>query len=160
RRRPPPFRHGRYLQRQRSGTEMTRRPLLRDPSDAGFTLLELLVVLGIMALALAIAVPSLSRSHQHLVLRATAYELATYLRSARATAQSSNAEHTITLDVDRRLYWGQGVVGTRPLPDGTEVSVPDSERVDRSVRRVRFFPDGGTSGAKIVLRDDQGLATI
>lgn len=128
--------------------------------DAGFTLLELLVVFGILALALAIVVPSLSRSHQHLALRGTAYELAAHLRSARVAAQSSNAEHAMTLDPARRLYWGAGVVNPRPLPIGAEVLVPDSERLDRSASRIRFLPDGSTSGAKIVLRDETTTATV
>ena len=131
-----------------------------ESSEAGFTLIELLVVLGIVAAALAIVVPSLDRSRQNLALRSMAYDLATHLRSARIAAQSSNTERAMTLDPTRRQYWGAGVAPPRPLPAGAEILVPDSERLDRSVSRIRFFPDGGTSGATIVLRDEKTAATV
>ena len=41
-----------------------------------------------------------------------------------------------------------------------EVLVPDSERLDRSVSRIRFLPDGSTSGARIVLKDETTTATV
>lgn len=128
----------------------------------GFTLLELLVVLGILAVALAIAAPSLSRARERLVLRSTAYELAGHLRSARAAAQSGNSEHAVTIDLTARQYWAEGIVARRPLPRplDVEVLVPESERLGATAGRVRFFPDGGTSGARILLKDGRATAAL
>ena len=131
-------------------------------SQAGFTLLELLVVLGILALALAIMTPSLNRSREQLVLRSTTYELAAHLRSARAAAQAGNIEHALTIDLAARRYWAEGVVAPRPLPQpiDIEVLVPESERVGATGGRIRFFPDGGTSGARVVLKDSNTTAAV
>lgn len=129
-------------------------------NQAGFTLLELMIVLGILALALAIAAPSLSRSRDQLVLRSTAYELAGHLRTARAAAQTSNVEHALTIDPLQRSYWAEGIVAFRPLPVGVKVLVPESERLGAAAGRIRFFPNGAASGARIVLNDGRRTAAI
>jgi general secretion pathway protein H len=128
--------------------------------QSGFTLLELMVVLGILALTLAIAAPSLSRAREPLLLRSAAYELAGHLRSARAAARTGNIEHALTIDPAQRAYWAQGVVAQRPLPAGVRVLVPDSERLGTAAGRVRFFPDGSSSGARIVLDDGRRTAAV
>lgn len=133
----------------------------RRADQSGFTLIELLVVLGIMALALAIAAPSLHRARSGPVVRSAAYELAGALRSARAASQLGNVEHVLTIDVARRRYWAHGVAPVRQLPEQVLVDlwVPDSERVGGG-GRVRFFPDGSASGARVVLQDHQTRTAV
>jgi general secretion pathway protein H len=128
--------------------------------EAGFTLIELLVGLGILAIAIAITVPSLNRSRENLALRAAAYELAASLRAARAAAQSSNTEKGMTIDQARHLYWAEGVVPPRALPASAEVLVPESERLGTTTSRIRFYADGGSSGARIVLKDEKTTAAV
>ncbi|HEX5957176.1 MAG TPA: prepilin-type N-terminal cleavage/methylation domain-containing protein [Hyphomicrobiaceae bacterium] len=128
----------------------------------GFTLLELLVVLGLLALALAVVAPSLGRARLSVMVRSTAYELAANLRASRAAARSTSIEHVLTIDLARRLYWAEGVVGQRRLPPGVavEVTVPQSERITGAVGRIRFFPDGSASGARLVLHDRRSTSSI
>ena len=143
---------------------MTAAPyrLRADRAAAGFTLLELLVVLGIVALGLTLVAPSLNRLRQGVAVRSAAYELAAHLRSARAAAREANVERVLTIDVDGRRYWAEGVVGPRQLPPSIamDLTVPTSERVGAGMARVRFFPDGSTSGARVVLDDGRVSAAI
>lgn len=140
---------------------MTRtKPTSEAHGEAGFTLIEVLVALTILVAALAIAVPSLGRARDGLVLRSTAYDLAASLRTVRTNAQSTNAEQGLTIDLARRLYWSGGVVPPRALAVGAKVTVPESERVASSVSRIRFFADGSSSGAKITLKDDRTTADV
>jgi general secretion pathway protein H len=135
----------------------------RRESQLGFTLLELMVVVGILALAVAIVVPSLGRARPGLAVRSAAYALAADLRAARAAAQTGNVERTLTIDLANRRYWAEGVVGPRALPSSVavELAVPDSERTGTAASgRVRFFPDGSTSGAKVVLGDGRSTAAV
>jgi len=130
--------------------------------QSGFTLLELMVVIAILALAAAIVVPSLHRARLGVMVRTTAYELAANLRNARAAAQAGNVERAMTLDLARRQYWAEGAVGPRTFPPGVqlELAVPDSERTGAYSGRVRFFPDGSASGAKVVLNDGRSAAAV
>jgi general secretion pathway protein H len=128
----------------------------------GFTLLELIVAMGILALALALVAPSLNRARLGVAVRSAAFELAAHLRSARAAAREANAERVLTIDVDGRRYWAEGVVPPRQLPQSIalDLTVPTSERVGGGMARVRFFPDGSTSGARVVLDDGRSAAAI
>jgi general secretion pathway protein H len=134
----------------------------RTKGQLGFTLLELMVVIGILALAVAIVAPSLNRARQGLMVRSAAYELAAGLRAARAAAQTGNRVQVVTLDLAGRRYWAEGVVGPRTLPASVavELAVPDSERLGASAGRVRFFPDGSASGARVVLNDGRRAASV
>ena len=134
----------------------------RAAGQLGFTLLELMVVIGMLALALAIVAPSLNRARLGLMVRSTAYELAAGLRAARAAAQAGNRVEVVTLDLARRRYWAEGVVGPRTFPASVavELAVPESERLGASGGRVRFFPDGSASGARVVLNDGRQAASV
>ena len=128
----------------------------------GFTLLELLVVLLIVALSVVLVVPSLNRARLAIMVHSTAYELAANLRTARAAAQAANAERVLLIDLTGRQYWAEGIVGRRQLPQtiAVELTVPESERIGATGGRVRFFPDGGASGAKLVLKDGKATAAV
>lgn len=134
----------------------------RAAGQLGFTLLELMVVIGILALAVAIVAPSLNRARLGLMVRSAAYELASGLRAARAAAQSGNRERIVTIDLAPRRYWAEGVVGQRTFPASVavELAVPESERLGPAAGQVRFFPDGSASGAKVVLNDGRQAASV
>jgi general secretion pathway protein H len=88
--------------------------------------------------------------------------LAANLRSARAAARAANVEHALTVDLARRRYWAEGVVGPRQLPGGVamELTVPESERLGANAGRVRFLPDGSASGARFVLGDGRSVVSV
>jgi general secretion pathway protein H len=130
--------------------------------QAGFTLLELLVVLGILAVGLAFIAPSFDRARSALIVRSTAYELAGHLRAARAAAHAHSVEHVLIIDRAGRQYWANGVVARRSLPRSIlmHLVVPESERIGPSGGRIRFLPDGSTSGARVVLKDGKTGAAV
>lgn len=122
--------------------------------DDGFTLIELLMVLGIMALMAVISVPLMRRESPGQDLTAASLDLAAGLRLARAAARSGNAEQALVVSLDRRLYWVDGLLPARAFGRRLDVvlDVPESERPGTETGRVRFFPDGTATPARVTLR--------
>src|SRR5882672_11278980 len=82
--------------------------------EAGFTLIEMLVVVTILALVTAIFVPLFSNNPDGLRLRTASNELTAALRVTRAAAILRNSEVTLAIDVDRRIFQS-AVVSPRPF---------------------------------------------
>lgn len=129
-------------------------PANQRSSQSGFSLLELLVALSILAVGLALVVPFFNRTRSALIVRGAAYEIAGQLRAARASANSKSVQRIMVFDLAARRYWGEGVVGSRVLPQSIafDLAVPESEQSGRT-GRIRFLPDGSASGGRVILRD-------
>ena len=113
----------------------------------GFTLVELLVVMTVMAAVAALATPMLDRVAPRLELRAAAQDLGTALRAARSAALRDNRETVVLIDVERRLF--------RTGSAGPASFLPDEAR-----GRVRFYPDGTSTGGEVRLRRGSADYTV
>ena len=118
----------------------------------GFTLIELLVVLAIIGVMLSL-VPMAFRSLPGLEAKVAARELADVFRAARGVAIRDNREEFVTFDVDQRLYRRGSFGQPHQIGDGIEVSLitARSEQADQSTGRIRFFPDGTSTGGQVTL---------
>jgi general secretion pathway protein H len=128
---------------------------------AGFTLVELLVALAILAAAVVMVVPVTSTSVSPQLLRSTASQMAALARQTRAAAVRSGTERTLTIDLVARTYWSDGIAPPRRIPSGFAValSLPgDSSAATGTPRQIRFQPSGGSSGGHIALR--QGVRVV
>jgi general secretion pathway protein H len=140
---------------------MTARRQSEPCSAAGFTLLEMLVVIVILALATAVAMPILARPSDSVRVRATARDLINALRLTRAMAIARNAEIALTIDVDRRTFASAAIRTQSFGPDiAAELTFAEPERTARSTGGFRFFPDGSSSGGDVRLRLRGGEAKI
>jgi general secretion pathway protein H len=119
--------------------------------SAGFTLLEILVVLAILGLAIALAVPVISRAMPSLELKTTARSVAAALREARGLAIADNREVVVTVDLDNRLLstgsGGKAVGLGRHL--GISLYTAAEELIDAGAGSIRFFPDGTSTGGRV-----------
>ena len=122
-------------------------------SAAGFSLLELLVVLAILALTAAVALPHLTSPSDAARLQTTVRDLMGALRLTRAAAISRNAEMALVIDVEQRLLQSPVVPATRFAADiVADMKIAEPERATRSRGGFRFFPDGSSTGGDIHLR--------
>ncbi|MDH3473803.1 MAG: GspH/FimT family pseudopilin [Rhodospirillales bacterium] len=120
---------------------------------AGFTLVELLVVMVIMGLVLAFAPLAMHSMMPSLEVQAAARQLGGALRNARSIAIRDNREATLTLDLETRRYALDGDRKVREIDEDIEVKLltATSEQLDEEVASIRFFPDGTSTGGAVTL---------
>ncbi|MBS0562835.1 MAG: GspH/FimT family pseudopilin, partial [Proteobacteria bacterium] len=125
-----------------------------EGKQAGFTLIEMLVVLAVIALALTV-VPALLGSLPGARLRAAADEVAGALRVARSDALASGRSVEVRFDPAARSYAVVPGGTTRVLPPAVRtMSVTTSAAFQRrNEATFRFFADGTATGGSVVLRD-------
>jgi len=119
---------------------------------AGFTLVELLVVLAIAALLMA-AVPALfSAAFPGLELKSAARRTAATLRLARESAIRQGAETEVLVDVEARQLELKGYRNLS-LPSSLTLQLETAAREMHDEQRgvMRFFPDGSSTGGRIIL---------
>lgn len=125
--------------------------------QAGFTLLELLVVLAIAGLTLTVVPPLFSNAMPTLTIRGEAHDLALVLSHTRGQAITRNLTQEVRLFPEQRLY----IVGEKSrrhfLPKDIKLSVDNGILLDElsGEQAVRFFPDGSASGGVISLSNEQ-----
>jgi general secretion pathway protein H len=124
---------------------------LRPERAAGFTLLEILMVLAILGFAVALAVPYLGRQTSRASLAAAAQEVRAALLGARSDAIAGDREVTFAGDIGG--YRVDGVRHAFPASPGIRVDI-------KGGARISFFPSGGASGGQLVLRDSNRTVAI
>jgi general secretion pathway protein H len=121
--------------------------------EAGFTLIEIIVVLAVLGFALALIVGYRPPWSSGLGVRGTAAELASGLRLARSEAISRNRPITFKIDLsDHHFQIGTSVV--RPLPARLSIALLTVAGEQRGTTGdIRFNPDGSSTGGRISIAD-------
>ena len=119
----------------------------------GFTLLELLVVLALVALALALVPPMLSSGVPGAELKAAARDITAGLRETRSRAIARNTEVAFVVDVEARSFRVGGAAAPRAVPEPILLSLvtAQQEQTDETRGGIRFYPDGSSTGGRITL---------
>ena len=125
--------------------------------QAGFTILELLVVLVIGAIAYSLVLGVPFRGPSTADLKAASRALASGLRQAQSMALATRRDATLTLDLEAREYEVSGTEGTRALPKGLELKLFTSQSEVSSERKgsIRFYPDGSSTGGRITVKSGE-----
>ncbi len=118
----------------------------------GFTLVEIMVVMVIIALVMGLVATSMARSVSGAEARAASRKLVASLRYTRARAIIDKKEQVFQVDTENRTYHAPGRKQIT-LPKGVDVSITTarSEFTSESVSGIRFFPDGGSTGGHVEL---------
>jgi general secretion pathway protein H len=125
------------------GKQRALAPGQLDSRPAGFTLLELLVTLAVLAVALAVVAPSVGRSTETIRARAEVARFSALLRHTREQAITSRRPHTLVVDPHgHRVTIGVGdEVRERPLPDHLAIEAEPPMSLT-----IRFAPQGTSTG--------------
>lgn len=121
--------------------------------EAGYTLLELLVVITVAGLLTAAFSTNIFAGKDTVELRAAAQDLTALLKRARGEALAENRETAVFIDVDAKVYGSEGGDREYPLPSDAEIRfLTAAEEISRDSRgAIRFFPDGSATGGGLRL---------
>jgi general secretion pathway protein H len=119
----------------------------------GFTMMEILFVLAIMAIAAAVVVPMFGDGVSNTALKGAARELAAGLRYARSEAVARRHETFVAIDLAGRRFKVADDPAEHALPKGAELKLftAQSDIVSGTTGAIRFFPDGGSNGGRITI---------
>jgi general secretion pathway protein H len=131
-------------------------------SCAGFSLLELMLVLLLLGLAYGLTGPMLGDKPVGLEMQSAARQIAAGLRKARVTAVAQNHEAVLTLDVGNREFAVSGDTKTYALPKSLDYSLftAQSELVRERTGNIRFFPDGSSTGGRVTIGSGKARRTV
>ena len=119
----------------------------------GYSLMELVVVLAVLAVAAAVTAPGVARTAEGVRARAEVGAVAGFLRSARE--QAVTRQHPLEVVIDREAH---ALVVRRAGREGeaaVHASLTISPRLriaaDPAAPRVRFLPHGMSSGGRFTV---------
>ena len=123
----------------------------REPElSAGYTLIELMVVLLILGAATSLALPHLESFLPQIRFKQTAREVVLALREAQRQAIRSGLQTSVELDLGHRLLRGPGN-GALTLDPRFSLQLTSASPDEGGVRRIDFFPDGTSTGGRLSL---------
>lgn len=118
----------------------------------GFTLIELMLVLVLMAMMFTLTPPLMHKAFPALKLKAAARDLVQEIRYVQQSAVLSGSESKIRFQLQHDQYQSdlvnQGEV--RQLPEGISFNADSADR-RQLVLVLHFYPDGSSSGGLIRL---------
>jgi len=124
---------------------------LRD-LNRGFTLVEMLVVLVIVALMMALVGTSISRNISGAQMRTAASKVAASLRYTRTKAILTKSEQVFLVDTEKLTYQAADREAEQLLEGmKVELNTARSELTSETVGGIRFYPDGGSTGGNVRL---------
>lgn len=118
---------------------------------AGFTLLEILLVVVIIAIVVSIATPQFRKTLTTIHLANTAQDIAQFMRFLRAEAITEKTTYQLKFDLSARKYYAQKITGERGSSYDKSRFIPENINIAATISTINFCPDGSIDKATIFL---------
>ncbi len=131
--------------------------------QGGFTLLELMVVLGIIAAVSVFIMPRALNGRDRYTLSTEVRSVASALRYARAQAVVGFTDKAVTFNTEDKTYFVDGEDKTYQLEDGVQIEVFAAESQvssDGVTASIRFYADGASSGGRVTLAYEDNIQAV
>lgn len=129
----------------------------------GFTLIETLVVLGILILLLTIIPPYFPNVIDNSKLKAASRQLYNELKTTRHLATSKQEQKQLLIDLEYKQYTIDTKTRKLDIPKDTEIKliISQAEFEDNDKKGgIRFYPDGSSTGGQIILSRKEHSYTV
>jgi len=145
--------------------------------NKGFSLIELVIVLTILALSISLVTSSFSNLSKTIELKAAAKKVSGILRYYRSEAINKGSVYQVLFDSDSRAVKVQSISLTEPaeeteadqknrgegvktlygLPDGIQMKEIDfpSPEYPCDLPAVEFYPNGGSNGGSVLFNSPE-----
>jgi len=119
-------------------------------SARGFSLMEMVAVLLLIAIAVAAVSIQVTKSLTSAKIQAVSRDLVAALRYTRGQAIVKGEQRTLDVDLNNMSYVAPGRDPVK-FPAGVEVRMTTAENEVTSdrVARIRFYPDGSSTGGHV-----------
>ncbi|MFT5775242.1 prepilin-type N-terminal cleavage/methylation domain-containing protein [Hyphomonas sp.] len=121
---------------------------MRNDASSGFTLIEMLVAMVIVALGMSVAATTLIRSGSNFEARRIAREITTLASEARYSADRDGRPRALVFDVAARTLTAESGESLY-VPEPFHVELASAESVGPG--RIAFYPGGASSGGQVRL---------
>lgn len=131
---------------------------------AAFTMIELLLVVLILSVIAALAVPNFSHSYAKIQLRNNVYDIANLMRYAQSRAVIRNKTMRLQIDLTTKKYWIEEQVedGFQSFSGrmGGKYSVISGASIEQEHDHILFYPDGRIEKVYITVCRQENCYTI
>lgn len=119
-----------------------RRPLsLHQRSLTGFTLIEILLVVVIIAIVITVTTPQFRKTLTTIQLANTTQDIAQFMRYLRVKACTEKKMYQLKFDLAGARYFSQNE--SRAIPSGVNIAL--------TLNPISFYPDGSIDKASVFL---------
>jgi len=126
---------------------------MNDGAERGFTLLEMVCVLAIIALMAAVLLPLIPRETSRSRLQAYALQSATILKADRVAAINRRTSIATLVDAGGRAIRSGATPAYIRIPDDVrfDATLPQTCRHQEALSTISFFANGTSCGGTIAL---------
>ena len=138
-------------------TGRKRPPGSRRRDERGFTLIELVLVLVIMAVAAALVGPELTQRFTTADPRRVIVQLRAAMELLRVRAVQNGKEEVLVVAPRANAYWHEGGGETVEVAEESGVLAARGRFLrEEGEVEFRFYPDGTNSGGEVWVEKDRG----
>ncbi|MGG6462368.1 GspH/FimT family pseudopilin [Solilutibacter silvestris] len=121
-------------------------------AQQGFTLIEIMLVMALVAIASALVASTISRNSGGQRLRDAAQQIAMGLRQARTEAMRSQVPQRFVLEPGQHRWLVAGRPA-HPIDPDLEVTMTSARELSSNTQEgtIVFFPDGASTGGRVTL---------